>query len=165
MLKFLIFPLQILNIHINGLLTGKTLICKERAIRHSEENPTSTVFYISTVGTHKNGNPRNELFMFDVITKQIEMKHTTVTAIDTIDLLRFYNSYHPTFQTYLDVSERTPNKQMKKKQKVFRDSTSSFIDVYELLTFFIDENVRRQPEAHFIIDELPIFMDGNSSFW
>ena len=92
--------------------------------------------------------------------KEIELKTTKAIAVDTIDLLDFYNSFHPTFQTYLDVQERNANRQMKKREKSHHNSSSSLINVYELVSFFIEENVRRNSDTHFIIDELPIFMDG-----
>ena len=53
---------------------GKSLICKERTMRTGNENPAQDAYYISLVGSYKNGSPRREPFIFDLITKEVEMK-------------------------------------------------------------------------------------------
>ena len=88
------------------------------------------------------------------------MKNVLAKPIDMIDLIAFYDTNNPTFTTYLDSNERNPNCQMKKKERSGPNFASSTLDVYELLTFFIEENMRLNTDSHFIIDEVPIFIDG-----
>ena len=141
---------------------GKTLICKTRAIISADEDPSCYVYYISTVAAHKNGNPRKEPFMFDIITKNIDMSNVCAIPINMQDLITFYNNTHPEFEVFYDEKEPVPNLKMKKKYKRSPTSQYLWIDVYEIVEHFVKEKVKLNPTANFIFDELPIALDGNS---
>ena len=143
---------------------GKTIICKTRAIISADSTKSCNVYYISTVATHKNGNPRKECFMFDVLTKNVDMKNINAIPIDINDLIDVYNKTNVTFEVFFDEHEPKANNKMKKRRKDGTSSDLSTIDVYELLEHFIKEKTKLDAEANFIVDELPILIDGHYTF-
>ena len=50
----------------------------------------------------------------------------------------------------------------KKKNKNSASPQFLCIDVYEIGEHFVKENIKLNPTANFIFDELPIALDGNS---
>ena len=136
------------------------MVCKEKAIRFANENHLRKVYFISVVGTYKNGNPRREPFMFDIFTKTFDMKNTDAIPIDITDLIAYYDKHHPTFVTVFDESEPIETLRMKKiyRSKRLSDISKplSELSVYELIEFFIKNEIEIYENSHFIIDEVPI---------
>ena len=146
---------------ITFFISGKTLLCKARAILSGEDHPTHNIFYICMVGTHKNGNPRKERFLFDVCTKNFEMKNTAARPIDVPDLIDFYDANHKEYCTVFDANEVMKECRLKKRLRN-GNGPASLIDSYELTKFFIQRQVEQNDNCHFILDEVPIFQQkGN----
>ena len=114
------------------------------------------------VGSHKNGNPRKERFLFDIITKHYELKNIDAQPIDIPDLIEYYNRHHPVFTTFYDTKERKKNLRLKKKRRSGTEPCSSDISSYDLVTFFIEHQISVHENSSFILDEVPIFQQkGN----
>ena len=130
----------------------------------ADEDKNCKVYYISTVGAHKNGNPRGEGFMFDILTKNIDMRSLSAIPIDIKDLIDSYNKTHSEFEIFYDRNERNGNRKMKKRKKYGSLVSPLPVDVYEVLEHFIEEKKKLDPDANFIVDELPILLDGKLHF-
>ena len=98
--------------------------------------------------------------MFDIITKNVDMKNVAAIPIDMKDLIGFYNNTHPEYEVYYDETEPMFNMRMKKIRKHDR-KVQNLIEVYEILEHFIKEKAKLDSSASFIVDELPIVIDGN----
>ena len=101
--------------------------------------------------------------MFDIITKNVDMKNVAAIPIDMKDLIGFYNNTHPEYEVYYDETEPMFNMRMKKIRKHDR-KVQNLIEVYEILEHFIKEKAKLDSSASFIVDELPIVIDGNCSY-
>ena len=82
--------------------------------------------------------------MFDIVTKEIDMKHIQAQPIDMRDLITYYNQYHPS-----------------QKNLKFKHAVPSGINAYDMAAFFIEDQVRMHENSHFVLDEVPIFQQGN----
>ena len=107
------------------------MVSKQKAIQiDGDITDNKRVFYISLLGSDKEGKPNPFRYVFDIITKKFDFWQTNVQAKDVRDLCDHY--------------EQTTNKD------------SSKTDVYSLCLEFI----RGHPYSHFILDEVPIFQSG-----
>ena len=138
--------------------TGKTVLCKERVIRSGIQDPKKKVYYISCVGTYRNGNPRKDPFLFDLFTKTFEMQNIApqVYVVDVRDLLEFYDTFHTTFITVYDGKETRRNLRMKQKRRGYPNSQAIGITIYDLLQFYVQEKALNYEDSHFVLDEVPI---------
>ena len=115
------------------------------------------------VGTHKNGNPRKEKYLYDIFTRHFEMKFTDAKPVDMPEMIDYYNQYHPTFLTFYDAKERRKNRKLKKKLRIdSAGSSPSDIDSYDIVKFFIQHQVSQKENSHFILDEVPIFQQKSN---
>ena len=110
---------------------GKTLVCKEKALRKSLEECPSKVYYISLVSSTRYGAPKVKRHVFDICTKEYDFKDSDVVALDIQDLIHDY-----------------------KKNKSPHDdcSLTGNFSIYKLVLSFIKNN----PKAHYIFDEVPL---------
>ena len=84
------------------------------------------------------------------------MKITAARPIDIPDLIQFYNDNNQVYTTFFDVNE--PIKESRLKKKIRNgNGTSSPMNSYELVTFFVEHQVAKNDNCHFILDEVPIF--------
>ena len=102
--------------------------------------------------------------MFDIITKNVDMKNILAIPIDMQELLTFYNNTHPEFEVFYDEKEPQLNQRMKKKKKTGITSQFFPVEVYEIVEHFIQEKTKIDPFSNFIVDELPIAIDGKYYF-
>ena len=113
------------------MFKGKTLVSKQKAIQmDNDAADNKSVFYISLLGTYKEGKPRPFRYVFDIITRMFDFQGTNVQAKDVRDLCDYYKT--------------TTNKD------------SSDTDVYSLCLHLMSEN----PDSHFILDEVPFFVNA-----
>ena len=139
------------------LFAGKSLVSKERAIGTKAEDGSLHVYYISLVASTKTGLPRRLLYLFDYLTEKIDFKDTGVETINTTKLLDYFNIHHPTHTTFYDPKKRKMMMKQRSNNLLQLFDTSSAIDVYMLVKFFIKDNVSKHGvKAGFIIDECPI---------
>ena len=117
-------------------LLGKTLVCKEKALRKSLEDNGEKVFYISLVSSTRHGYPKPRRHIFDICTKEYDFKDTDVIAVDIQDLVEEYRK----------------NNRFPKCGGKFIGGYLSGVSVYKLVLSFIKNN----PNAHYILDELPL---------
>ena len=110
---------------------GKTLVCKEKALRKSLEDCQSKVYYISLVSSTRYGAPKVKRHVFDICTKEYDFKNSDVVALDIQDLVRDYNK------------NKNPNEWC---------SLKGNFSIYKLVLNFI----RNNPKAHYIFDEVPL---------
>ena len=121
--------------------SGKSLICKEKAIQTAEKQdnkPNSDpVFFISLVGTDEFGFVNYHEHIFDIYTKEYEFVGRSVKVISALDLNNFYIKHH--------------------KMETFRNVFSSEIhfrktvDIYTMVKFFVEQH----SNGHFVVDECP----------
>ena len=112
------------------------------------------------VASHRNGNPRVGPFIFDICTKSFEMSNTKAVAKDVNDLIQYYNDHHPTLTIFEDRTQRQKNLRMKKKSRSSDRESPSEVTIYELAEFFIQDQIRKEPNSHFVLDEVPIIQQG-----
>ena len=122
---------------IDLIFSGKSLICKERAIQTQEKEKNDVerglktkadpVFFISMVGVDENGMVDENQRIFDVYTKLYDFVGVDVQVLSAQDLLKFYASRNKKFER---------NK----------------IDIYTLVEYFI----LMHPNGHYVLDECPI---------
>ena len=148
-----------------SFFVGKTLLCKERAIRLAARDGRKNVFYVSMVGSFKNGTPRKERFLFDAYTRNFEMKFTDAHPIDIPNLIDYYDQHHPMFEIFYDTKERKNNRRLKKKPRLGNEPYCSDVDSYDLVKFFIQHSVSQHENSHFILDEVPIFQRKGNYIW
>ena len=141
------------------------MICKERCIRSGNEDATKRVYFISAVGTHKNGSPRKEPFMFDIQTKYFELVNIPAQPIDVTDLLAYYDLHNPEFSTFFDTNEKIKDLRMKKTSRSTTGSGTSDLNIYELIEFFLQHKVENYENSHFVVDEIPIFYKSKKGNW
>ena len=113
------------------LILGKTLVCKEKALRKSLENNGEKVYYISLVSSTSYGFPYRKRHIFDICTKEYDFKDTDVIALDVHDLMEEYKKNENLPQNCHLVGQ---------------------VPVYKLVLSFIKNN----PKAHYILDEVPL---------
>ena len=129
-------------------------------MRTGNEHPTQDAVYISMVGSYKNGSPRREPFIFDLITKEVEMKNIRAKPVDVTDLIKYFNLNHPDFQIVIDKSIKQKHLRAQKKSRSPNGPPPSEISSYELATFFIQNEVKNNPNSNFVLDEVPILQKG-----
>ena len=128
------------------MITGKSLICKERASQLDEEERNSfesgekpkanPVFYISMFSNIL-GIIDDYEKIFDIYTKLYDFLDTDVKVITPQDLWKFYKSHH-------------------------KDAEKKEVDIYKLVLFFIEHH----PNGHYIVDECPIYATrGKRKVW
>ena len=110
--------------------TGKTLVCKEKALRKSLEDCQSKVYYISLVSSTRYGAPKAKRHVFDICTKEYDFKDSDVVALDTQDLIQDYN----------------------KNKNLHEWCRTGNYSIYKLVLSFI----KNHPKAHYIFDEVPV---------
>ena len=108
-------------------LLGKSLICKEVAIR-TKKLCANEVYYVSLLASNSDGTPRNQYYTFDEASK-IDLAGTGVKVLDVYQLWAKYMLRHP------DISEED----------------SEALTVYDLANDLIDAD----PNASFFFDECP----------
>ena len=109
------------------------MVCKKKAIQiDSDGSNHKPVFYISLLASDRKGKPRPFRHVFDFCTKTCDFKQTNVKAIDVQDLCHHYR--HTTKYKRSDVN------------------------VYELALHYM----RDCPDAHYILDEVPILVNKAS---
>ena len=123
------------------IFSGKSLICKEKAVqkaemeRNSEEDKMKPnaghVYFISMVGVDSYGSVEEFEYIFDIYTKEYDFRGYDVTVISAQDLWEFYAS--------------------KNKRSRIKD-----VKIYFLVEYF----VRHHPDGHFIVDECPLLKEG-----
>ena len=129
-------------------------------MRTADENPTEDAFYISLVGSYKNGTARHEPFIYDLITKEVGMKNILAKPIDVTDLIKYFNQNHPEFEIVLDKNIPKKHLQLQKKSRSPHGPPPSEITTYELTTFFIKNETKKNPKSNFVLDEVPIMQQG-----
>ena len=97
--------------------------------------------------------------MFDICTKEFDMKNVQAQPIDMTDLINYYDQHHPEFRIFDDIAASDKDRRIKKKPRFTDDLTTLKINAYELVEFFIENN---DANSHFILDEVPIFQQGNA---
>ena len=80
------------------MITGKTLICKQRAIQQAEkcENP---VYYISLLASDVKGRPDRPRLIFDLLT-EVEFNNKEVIFLDIEGLMQERNTAHDGADVY-----------------------------------------------------------------
>ena len=79
---------------LNISFSGKSLVSKERVIRTKEEDAANKVFFISMVATNFRGVPEKWLYLFDLLTKDIDLSHSGAEVVGMSDLIKHYKLYH-----------------------------------------------------------------------
>ena len=92
------------------------------------------------------------------------MKNISAIPFDMKDLIEFYNKTHPEYEIFYDQKERNINRKMKKRRKDGNMASPLPVDVYEILEHLIEEKRKLDPDTSFIVDELPILLDGKLHF-
>ena len=128
------------------LISGKSLICKERCIQTAEKEilaeaagsklKADPVFFISLVGVNEFGIVAKDEYIFDIYTKLYDFYESHVIVVSAQDLWAFYES-----------------KNNRAKREDF--------DVYFLVEFF----VQHYSNGHFILDECPSLLNKGKSSW
>ena len=119
-------------------ISGKSLLCKEGAIRMTKQpGYNRDVFYISLLAVDKFGKPKDEYFTFDEASK-LDLQNTGVKVLDVHQLVAEYKQRHPEL-----------NEQAMKA-----------LLVYELVEDLVDA----YPKASYFLDECP-FAESNSKWW
>ena len=129
-------------------------------MRTADENPTHDAFYISLVGSYKNGSPRHEPFIYDLITKEVGMKNILAKPVDVTDLIKYFNLNHPEFEIIVDKSIRQKHLRIQKHSRSPYGPPPSDVDTYDLTMFFIQNEVKNNPKSNFVLDEVPIMQQG-----
>ena len=114
------------------LFSGKTLVCKEKAIQLDADAPVGkNVFLFSLLGAEggNGGKPRKLQFVFDLVTKWFEFRGTNVKFVDV--------------QMLCDHFEKETG------------NSSSDEDIYTIILQFIKDH----PNSHFIFDEVPFIKE------
>ena len=119
-------------------LSGKSLVCKEKAIQTAEKqdnNPDpDPVFFISLVGVDGEGFVEKHEHIFDIYTKEYDFLGSNVKVVSAQDLRDFYAKHHK-METFRNFFRR---KAQKKK-----------VDVYTMAIFFVEQH----SNGHFVVDE------------
>ena len=122
------------NIYILLLISGKSLICKERCIQTAENEiiaedlghkvNANPVFFISLVGVDKKGIVCEDEYIFDIYTKTYDFQGSHVKVVSVQDLFAFYESKN-------------------------KGADRNIIDIYFLVEYFIQHH----QHGHFVLDE------------
>ena len=125
------------------LITGKSLISKERCIQTAQnerfaedvgsKNKANPVFFISLAAVDRDGIVEKVEYIFDVYTKSYDFHGSYVKVVSAQDLWKFY-----------------------KRKNCNRRNDRRNINIYELVEFFIGHH----PNGHFVLDECPFLSDG-----
>ena len=116
---------------------GKSLLCKEGAIRLSKQpGQVQDVYYISLLAVDQYGKPKDEYFTFDEASK-LDLQDTGVKVLDVHQLVINYRERHPELD----------------------DDTLRSVTVYELAEDLIDAD----PKASYFMDECPFI--GSAVKW
>ena len=117
------------------MFSGKTLVCKEKALQLDANNPTGKgVYFISLLGADSKGKLRPFQFVYDLITKWYDFGNSNVKFVDVRMLCDHY--------------EKKTGTKLWTKMPLW---SSSNVDVYKLALQFIEDH----PNSHFIFDEVP----------
>ena len=118
------------------LLSGKSLISKERCIQTAEKEmfaedagskfKSNPVFFITLVGVGVTGIVDNDEYIFDIYTKAYDFQESHVIVVSAQDLWAFYKS---------------------KNKGAVREK----FDIYYLVQYFI----KHHQHGHFVLDECP----------
>ena len=130
----------IIKIYILKLIgiSGKSLLCKEGAIRMTKQPKYNhDVYYISLLAVDKFGKPKDEYFTFDEASK-LDLQGTGVKVLDVHQLLAEYKQRHPELD----------------KQAI------KALLVYELVEDLVDAH----PKASYFLDECP-FAECYAKWW
>ena len=111
--------------------SGKSLICKEKAIQAANKEDLKPdpdpVFFISLVGVDACGFVDKHEHIFDIYTKQYDFHGCNVKVKSAQDLKNFYAKYH---------------------------KLETEVDVYRMAKFFVEQH----SNGHFVVDECPFKM-------
>ena len=121
------------------LISGKSLISKERCIQTAEKEifaeyagsklKADPVFFISLVGANEDGIVNDDEYIFDIFTKAYDFDGSHVKVVSAQDLWAFYESKN------------------KGAQRVN-------LDIYFLVEYFIEHH----QHGHFVLDECPFLL-------
>ena len=127
--------------HILFLISGKSLISKERCIQTSEKerleedigskNKANPVFFISLVGVDELGMVEKHEYIFDIYTKMYDFQESYVKVVSAQDLWTFYESKN-------------------------KGADQLKVDIYYLVEYF----VKHHSDGHFVLDECPFLEVG-----
>ena len=130
------------------IISGKSLISKEKAIQTSENErkkevtgiggPANQVYFISMVGVNELGIVDEHEYIFDIFTKKYDFLGSNVQVISAQDLWKFY-------------LEKNPEVMIFNKFILRKAADRENINIYQLVEFFI----RHHPSGHYILDECP----------
>ena len=123
-----------LLLSLSVYIIGKTLLCKERALRLAQESDRPT-YFLSLGAVDDIGGPLPHPLMFDWVT-QAEMLDTGVTAMGVHNLIEHNEKQEP--------SKRAP--------LTAEYYGRTFTHVYDLVINFVKEN----GDLNIIMDECPI---------
>ena len=111
------------------IISGKSLLCKEGAIRMTNRlGHTRNVYFISFLAANKFGKYLNQFFTFDEASK-LDLKDTNVIVLDVHQILSRYRQRHP------EMSKRALKN----------------VNVYEMLIDLIESD----PTGSYFLDEVP----------
>ena len=131
-----------LLLSLSAHIIGKTLLCKERALRLAQESDRPT-YFLSLGAVDDIGGPLPHPLMFDWVT-QAEMLDTGVTAMGVHNLTEHNDKQAP--------SKRAP------LTGANYYGGDRFTHVYDLVINFVKEN----GNSNIIIDECPITRPGQA---
>ena len=100
--------------------------------------------------------------MFDISTKEFDFSNVPATPIDILDMIEYYDTHNPMYQILYDANEAIENRRMKKRERFGYDPMILPIFSYDLVEFFVEDSIRKKPESHFIVDEVPIVEEGKN---
>ena len=128
-----------------NLFSGKSLICKERAIKTAEKEEDAQnkglklkadpVFFISLVGVDAWGKVDDYEHIYDIYTKLYDFTSGDVIVKSAQDLREYYEAQN-------------------------KGSDRKKIDIYALVEYF----VQNHPNGHFVLDEVPFLVDPESKY-
>ena len=123
------------------VISGKSLISKERCIQTSEKerleedigskNKANPVFFISLVGVDELGMVEKHEYIFDIYTKMYDFQESYVKVVSAQDLWTFYESKN-------------------------KGADQLKVDIYYLVEYF----VKHHSDGHFVLDECPFLEVG-----
>ena len=125
------------SIYLHFIFLGKSLLCKEGAIRMTKQpGNNQNVYYISLLATNEYGRHLNEYFTFDEASK-LDLEGTGVEVLDAHQLYAICRQRHP------EISEEALQK----------------ITVYE----FALDLIEADSKASYFFDETPFI--ASSTKW
>ena len=147
--------------------TGKSVVCIQKSINTSEEDPEVDTYFISMVATDKFGRPAQHDYLFDLTTRRKLERNSNVKFVTVSDLRAFYcqqqtneqriwiesqsKMYYLAYERKLSARDRYDEMGTDKLWRLLAKP----MGVYNLLTFF----VKHHRSSNFIIDEMPFLPD------